>query len=61
MGFFGKLISATVNIAVLPIEVVKDVATLGGVLTDQDDPYTYKRLEKTTEKISEAVEELTEL
>ena len=30
MGLFGKIVKTVVNVATLPIDVVKDVATLGG-------------------------------
>lgn len=35
MGFFDKLASAAVGIVVSPIDVVKDVVTMGGSLTDR--------------------------
>lgn len=40
MGFFGKLIKATVQTVLVPVNVVKDVVTMGGVLTDKEEPYT---------------------
>lgn len=56
MGFLGKLLDATVNVVIAPIDVIKDVATLGGAMTDQDKPYTAQRLEKVIEKVEEAGE-----
>jgi hypothetical protein len=54
MSIFGKLIKAVVNVAVLPIEIVKDVGTLGGVCTKGDfEPYTKERLEKLVEDIKD--------
>lgn len=46
MGFFGSLIKTGLDVATTPIEVVKDVATLGGACTDEDEPYTVKRLKR---------------
>ena len=60
MGFFGKLLDATVNVALTPIDVVKDVVTLGGVLTDEEKPYTQQRIEKVVEKVEEAGEKAGE-
>jgi len=57
MGFFKSLTQAALNLIVTPIEVVKDVATLGGVLTDQGKPYTLQRLEKAQDKLNEALED----
>ena len=45
MGLFKKIIKTTLTIAETPIAVVKDVATLGGVLTDNERSYTAKKLE----------------
>lgn len=63
MGFlkaFQKITKATVDIAVTPVEAVKDFVTLGGVLTDQDKPYTVQRLEKAAERTVEAYEAIDE-
>lgn len=35
MKLFGQLVRTVVNVAVLPVAVVKDVVTLGGLLTDE--------------------------
>lgn len=44
MGFFGKLTKLALDVIETPIAVVKDVATLGGALTDKNEPYTFKKL-----------------
>ena len=49
---FGSLLATAVNIATLPIDVVKDVATLGGTLTEEESAVK-KKLEKTIEDIKE--------
>ena len=36
MKLFGQLVRTAVNIALLPVAVVKDVVTLGGVVTDEN-------------------------
>ena len=45
MGFFGKLTKLALDLIETPVAIVKDVATLGGALTDKDKPYTQKKLE----------------
>lgn len=49
MSLFGKVVKLVVNVAALPIEVAKDVVTLGGVSTEQRKPYTAQRIEKLVE------------
>jgi len=58
MGFFKNIASAVVQTALLPVEVVKDVATMGGACTDQRAPYTFQRLQKVGRKIEDAVDDL---
>jgi hypothetical protein len=45
MGFFGKLGKLVMDVVETPIAIVKDVATMGGQLTDQPKPYTQKKME----------------
>lgn len=39
-----------------PIAVVKDIATLGGSLTDEDEPYTATSAKKVIKNISNATD-----
>ena len=45
MSLFGKIVRTVVNVAALPVEVVKDVVTLGGISTEQPKPYTLQRID----------------
>ena len=45
MGIFKKIIKTTLTIAETPIAIVKDVATLGGTLTDNERSYTARKLD----------------
>jgi hypothetical protein len=58
MGFFSSLTKMTMNIIETPIAVAKDVATLGGALTDQDTPYTAQKLEDIAEDWQDAKDSL---
>jgi hypothetical protein len=49
MSLFGKVVKLVVNVAAIPIEVAKDVVTLGGISTEQRKPYTAQRIEKLVE------------
>lgn len=53
MKLFGQLIRTVVNVAVLPVAVVKDVFTLGGVTTENGKPYTVEQLQKIKDEASE--------
>lgn len=53
---FGKLFKAALNTAFLPVEVVKDMLTLGGATEGEDKSYTGKRMEKIQEQIDEALD-----
>lgn len=44
MGFLGGLFSMALDVIETPIAIVKDVVTLGGALTDEDEPYTAQKI-----------------
>ena len=51
----GSLTKAVVGVVVeTPIAVVADVVTLGGVLTDKDQPYTATAVEKVVKNVQDA-------
>lgn len=58
MGFFSSLTKAALNVVVTPIDMVKDVATLGGALTDQKEPYTVSRLKQADKDLNKAIKSL---
>lgn len=50
----GKLFKAVFQTVIeLPIAVVKDVFTLAGTATDQDEPYTKQKVEEIAEDLEE--------
>jgi len=60
MGFFGKILQETIDVATTPIDVIKDVATIGGYLTDEDEPYTVQKAKKLAKRFEEIYESLDE-
>ena len=44
MSILGKIFEVTIDVIEIPVAVVKDVVTLGGVLEDEPEPYTVKKL-----------------
>ena len=60
MGFLGKLLGAAVDVALTPVEIVKDIATMGGALEDEPAPYTIQQLGKAAKKLSESAEDASD-
>jgi predicted amino acid-binding ACT domain protein len=50
MSIFGKLVRTAINVATVPIAAVKDVVTLGGVVTEQKESYTVQKLKQIKEE-----------
>jgi len=59
MGFFTKLASAAVGVVVSPIDLVKDVVTMGGALSDRDEPYTVTRAKQIANDITDLPDEIS--
>ena len=51
----GKIFKTIVDIALTPIDVVKDVVTLGGIATDQRKPYTMQKVDKVIEDLEDII------
>lgn len=61
MSIFGKLIKVAVDTTVrLPVAVVKDIATLGGVIIDEDSSVV-EAVKKTARDTKDVVKELEDL
>lgn len=58
MGIFGKLVNLAITTLETPIAVVKDVATMGGVLSDKDEPYTQEKLRELGGRVNKIKKEL---
>ena len=56
-GILKSLTKATVGIVVeTPVAVVADVVTLGGAITEKDEPYTATSVKKVIGNLSDATE-----
>jgi hypothetical protein len=53
MGLFGAIVKTAINVAILPVEVVKDAATMGGDFIDGGKTYTQKHIEKIKDEADE--------
>ncbi len=56
MGLFGKLIRLTIDTATLPLDVAKDVVTLGGVVTEEESSVA-KKLRKLQAEVDDLGED----
>ncbi len=52
----GKLFGAAVGVLTIPVAVVKDVVTLGGIATAKGESYTKEKLYEIEEKLDEVSE-----
>ena len=56
-GLLGSLTKAAVGVVIeTPIAIVADAVTLGGTLTDKDEPYTATSVKKVMDNLSDATE-----
>ena len=46
MSLFAAIVRTVVNVATLPLAVVKDALTLGGVVVDEPKSYTEQKLDQ---------------
>ena len=58
MKLFGQIIRTVVNVATLPVAIVKDVVTLGGTLTGDndwslDETFTAKKIDQIKDEAKE--------
>ena len=49
------IIKGLLNLAYVPVEVVKDMTTMGGYLTDEESPYTIQRLKEVQRQIDKTL------
>ena len=61
MGLFGTLLRTTIHVVTLPLDVVKDAATLGGVLANKDEPYTAEKARKIKRDAEDVADEVDDL
>ena len=61
MGLICKLLKTTIDIATLPVSVVTDTITMGGELTDREEPYTMQHLKAIGKDTIETIEEIEKI
>ena len=53
-GMLESLTKAALGVVTVPVSVVADVVTLGGVLTDKPEPYTAKAVSDVVKNLKNA-------
>jgi hypothetical protein len=61
MSIFGKILKTGFDIVTTPIDVAKDVVSLGGVLDGHDESYTAKKLKRLQRDAEDMRDELDDL
>ena len=61
MGLFGKLLKTSFDVVTIPVDIVKDVATMGGILTDENKPYTAQKFDRLGDDLEEVRDEVDDL
>lgn len=57
MGFFSKVLQTTFDVVALPVDIVKDVATMGGAVIDEPSAVV-ERAKKIAKHMGEAYDSL---
>ena len=53
-GMLGSLVKAAAAVVTVPVSLVADVVTLGGVCTDKDRPYTADAVSDLVQNLKDA-------
>lgn len=54
---FDKLLKSVVAVALMPVTIVADCVTLGGVLVDEDETFTGRAVKAAAKNFTEALED----
>jgi len=61
MSILGNILGTIIDTASLPVAIIKDATTLGGVLTDRDKTYTQEKAEDVKEDLEDLDNNLRKL
>lgn len=53
-GMLESLAKAALGVVTVPVAVVADVVTMGGALSDKDNPYTAEAVEDVVQNLEDA-------
>lgn len=61
MGLLGTLLKTTIHIATSPLDVVSDVCTMGGALTDSGDSAVVNKFRKLSSDLQDLEDDVSDL
>lgn len=61
MSILGKAFKTITHTMSTPVDVIKDIVTLGGVITGEEEPHTIQKIKKIIDDIDELGEEIDDL
>lgn len=61
MSILGSLLKTVIDTATLPVDVAKDVVTMGGAMTERQEPYTVSKLKKIDQDLGEVADDAEKL
>jgi hypothetical protein len=53
---FKELMKAAVGVVTVPVDIVADIATVGGILTGKDETYTGKKAGQIMDNLENAID-----
>lgn len=56
LDFLTKTVKLAANVATVPVSVAADLVTMGGALTDRDEPYTATHARRVMTNVDELTE-----
>lgn len=61
MGILGTLLKATIHVATSPLDVVSDICTMGGALTDDGESAVVKKARKLGRDLRDLEDDVSNL
>jgi hypothetical protein len=61
MGILGTLLKTTIHVATSPLDVMSDICTMGGVLTDEGESAVVKKVRKLGRDVRDLEDDVSNL
>lgn len=61
MSILGSLLKTVIDTATLPVDVAKDVVTMGGAMTERQEPYTVSKLKEIDRDLRDVADDAGDL
>lgn len=61
MGILGDILKTGFDVVTAPLDVAKDIVTMGGALVDKDEPYTVSKLKQIVDDLEDVRDDLEKI